>query len=147
MKQNKGITLISLIITIIAMTIVVSTLAIITNSFYRNINYVEENSKYIGEYNKFNAYFIEDIKKNMDVQEITDNKIVLDDGTVYTYVGESDNSLYRNKVKICSNIVSCKFTKSTITVSSVQKNIITVEMTLKDSKNFETKNDYVMKYW
>ena len=39
----------------------------------------------------------EDVKNNADVYTIEDNKIVFEDGTIYTY---TDNDIYRNKIKI-----------------------------------------------
>lgn len=147
MKNQKGITLISLIIYIIVLTIVIATLSIISNFFYSNIDYIKENSKYISEYNKFNMYFIEDVKNNNNTYEVTENQVIFEDGTVYTYKPNSDNSIYRNKVKICKNIAYCKFSKSETITKNTTKNIIQVHMVIKGSNLFETKNEYVLKYW
>lgn len=147
MKSEKGITLITLIITIIAMCIVVSILSVVSNLFFSNTKYLTENSKNMSEYNKFAMFFIEDCKKNEDIYEITDNKITFADGTVYTYSGSSDKSIYRNKVKICTTIGYCKFSKSEKTINNTTKKIINVHMIVEGTKYFEADNNYVLKYW
>lgn len=147
MKNERGITLISLIIYIVVMCIVVATLAIISDLFYANTDYIKENSKYVSEYNKFNMYFIEDVKNNKDIYQITDDQIIFEDGTIYTYKGDTDSSIYRNKVKICSNIAYCKFSKTEPIINSITKKVINVHMVIKGSNLFETTNDYVLRYW
>ena len=147
MKNEKGITLISLIIYMIVMCIVIATLAMISDSFYTNTNYIKESSKYVSEYNKFNMYFIEDVKNNKDTYKVTNNEIIFNDGTVYTYKADTDKSIYRGKVKICTNILFCNFTKTQVEVNGITKNIIQVHMVIDGAKNFETINEYVLKYW
>lgn len=147
MKSEKGITLISLIIYMIVMCLVVSMLAIFSDLFYSNTNYLKENSKYMSEYNKFNMYFIEDIKNNKNLLTIENNKIEFEDGTVYNYKSDSDYSIYRNKVKICTNIAYCKFTQTEETINNTTKKIINVYMIINGTSLFETNNQYVLKYW
>jgi len=146
-KSEKGITLMTLIVYMIVLCVVVSMLSIISNFFFANSKYITENSKYIAEYNKFNMYFIEDVKNNQDTYQITANEIIFKDGTIYTYKGDKDNSIYRNKVKICRNIAYCNFSKSIVTVNEVEKKLINVHMMISGSKMFETSNQYVLKYW
>lgn len=147
MKSEKGITLMVLIIYVIVLCLVIATLATVSSFFYSNTNYIVENSKSISEYNKFNMYFIEDVKNNKDIDEITEDRIVFNDGTIYTYKMSPDNSIYRNKVKICSDIVYCSFSNSTITTNEVEKKLIQVSMIIKGAKLFETNNEYVLRYW
>lgn len=150
MKASKGITLISLIMYIIGLCITLGILSVVTNMFYKNTDYLINNSKNVSEYNKFAMYFIEDVKKNKTAQ-ITENKdgkeIIFEDGTTYTYVTNSDFSIYRNKVKICNRIGFCKFTKREETVNDVKKTIINVHIAIKANGIFETTNDFVLKYW
>ena len=54
MKNQKGVTLITLIVYIIVLTIVISILSMISQSFFNNIKYVTERGKYVSEFNKFN---------------------------------------------------------------------------------------------
>lgn len=147
MKQEKGITLISLIIYIILLTLVISMLSVVSNMFYLNRQYIIETGEYISEFNKFNMYFIEDVKNNKDIYKISENEIIFEDGTKYTYISGTDNGIYRNKVKICSNIEKCVFSKEDKVEEKITKKIINVEMSIESSKSFETSNEYVLKYW
>ncbi len=147
MKSEKGITLITLIVSIIVLIIAVSILTTVSNFFFYNKKYLSENSKNIGEYNKFAMYFIEDCKKNKDTYEVSDDKVIFNDGTIYTYGGAEDKSIYRNKVKICKEIEYCKFSKSEETTNNVTKKIINVNIIIKGIKNFVAENQFVLKYW
>ena len=145
MKSQKGITLTSLILYIVVLLVVISTLSVVSTYFYSNTSYITDTGKYIAEFNKFNMYFIEDVKNNSNIYSITDNKIIFEDGTIYTY---SDASIYRNKVQICKNINSCNFSKFEETDSNnFTKQIVNVKMKIKGSQVFETENNYVLKYW
>ncbi len=147
MKQEKGITLTSLIIYMILLTFAISMLAVISDMFFSNTKYITESGKYISEFNKFNMYFIEDVKNNNNTYEVTNHQIIFEDGTIYTYYEAPDNSIYRNKVKICNNIAYCKFTKTEQKQNNITKNLIQVQMAIKSSKLFEVKNEYVLRYW
>lgn len=147
MKKESGITLISLILYIVLICIAIATLGIISDLFYSNVGYIKENSKNVSEYNKFNMYFIEDVKNNKTTYSVTDDQIIFEDGTVYTYKADTDNSIYRNKVKICTNIAYCNFSESKTLINDITKNIIQVKMAIKGSNLFETTNEYVLRYW
>ena len=100
----------------------------------------------MADYNKFNAFFLEDVKNNTTVK-IEEEEIVFGNGNVYTYKkldsnGEPDNSIYRNKVKICEKVVSCKFER--VSEITSKKTIIRVNMQI---DKFNTSNRYVLKYW
>lgn len=176
MKSEKGITLISIIVYIIGIMIVISILAGISNFFFQNENYLLDKSKYISEYNKFNMYFLEDVKNNRtakiepiyqkdsnnsETNVVAGARIILADGTVYTYrkitdkaadgTEENDYGIYRNRAKICSGIEECTFkivpdanNKDITTGPYKGKRIITVEMTIDE---FTTSNNYVLRYW
>ena len=145
MKNQKGITLVSLVIYIIVLMIVLSILSVISKMFFNNLNYVTDMGKYISEFNKFNMYFIDDVKKNSDILKINkDNtQIIFQDGTIYTFV---DNSIYRNNIKICKNILSCNFQEKEEFINNINKKIIKVTMNIY-GLNIPTSNDYVLKYW
>ncbi len=149
MKSEKGITLTTLVIYMIVMILVISILSIISNFFYANKGYILDSSKNISEYNKFNMFFIEDVKNNKSAEVYEEeNKIVFADGTVYSYV-HGDTGIYRNKVKICNNIELCNFKKITETTenTNTEKQILKVRMVINGAKIFETENSYVLKYW
>jgi len=144
-KSEKGITLTSLILYIILIIVVISILSFVSKYFYSNTSYITDMGKYAAEFNKFNMYFIEDIKNNTNIYSIEDAKIVFEDGTIYTY---SNGSIYRNKVQICRNIYNCVFSKTEQTDgNNFTKQIVNVKFKVEGSENFETENDYVLKYW
>ena len=125
--------------------IVIGILANISKNFYSNTEYIKDLGKYTAEYNKFNMYFIEDVKNNKNLYSSEPNKIVFEDGTIYTY---AQNSIYRNKVEICNKIDNCVFEqKEEIDKNNFTKKIINVKLQIKGSKQFVTENDYVLKYW
>ncbi len=149
MKSEKGVTLMILVVYLVAITIIMSILAIVSDNFFANSKYITEQGKYISEFNKFNMYFIADVKNNQATQSVTDTEIVFEDGTVYTYKPSPDNGIYRNKVKICSHVLLCQFIKTTSydPTTLLQKEVITVITTLQGSKNYTSATDYVLKYW
>lgn len=145
MRSEKGITLTYLIIYIILLILVVSTLSIVSTHFYSNTKYLMDNGKYVSEFDKFNMYFIEDVKNNKETYSVDTNKIVFEDGTVYTY---SEKSIYRNKVELCRNIENCIFSKlEEIDDNNFTKKIINVKLSIAGENKFETEINYVLKYW
>ena len=130
----------------VVIVIVLAILAVVSDMFFYNTKYLTDRSRYMAEYNKFNMYFVGDVKNNRYAQ-VRENQITFEDGTVYTYKSGADSGIYRNKVKICSGISYCYFSKSTITVNNVEKYIIRVHMLIEDTDVFETINEYVLKYW
>lgn len=145
MRSEKGITLTYLIIYIILLILVVSTLSIVSTHFYSNTKYLMDNGKYVSEFDKFNMYFIEDVKNNKETYSVDTNKIVFEDGTVYTY---SEKSIYRNKVELCRNIENCTFSKLEETDdNNFTKKIINVKLSIAGENKLETEINYVLKYW
>lgn len=147
MKSEKGITLISLILYIILLVVVVSMLSVMSNLFFSNTRFITNNSKYVSEFNKFNMYFIEDVKNNKDIYKITTNEIIFADGTIYTYNQNPDSGIYRNKVKICNNIEFCEFTSREEKINNINKKIINVKLQISGSRVFVSDNEYVLRYW
>ena len=145
MRSEKGVTLISLIIYIILLVLVLSILSIVSQYFFGNLNRITDMGKYLSGFNKFNMYFIEDIKNNTEVYSASNNEIIFKDGTTYTF---ENHDIYRNKVKICENIYNVTFSKKDEEDSnSFTKKIVTVEMSIKSSEVFDVQHDYVLKYW
>lgn len=132
MKNEKGITLISLTIYIIAMLIIISIISVISGYFYKNIAYSSQNVDPMVEYTKFNSFFTEEVNiLGLEVLECNtqiDNNgnktsyIVFNNNTQYTYISEN-KGIYKNKAKISRNIDNCEFKleqnngKDTITVN------------------------------
>ena len=68
MKNNRGITLTSLIIYVIGMVIVVSLIATLTTFFYKNVN-VDNISKDTTQYTKFSNLFLKEINKKDNLRK------------------------------------------------------------------------------
>lgn len=116
MKNDKGVTMISLITYIIGFTIIIALIANLTTYFYKNINVSDINSD-TTQYTKFSSIFLEEINnKNNTViacKPITDgvSYIIFSSGNQYTF-DENSKSIYKNRVKICNNVDICDFSYS-----------------------------------
>lgn len=116
MKNNKGITLTSLIIYVIGMTIMVATIATLTSFFYKNIDIGDINND-TTQYTKFSSIFSEETNKDnnsvIDCKSLTDgvSYIIFSSGNQYTF-NENSSSIYKNNVKICENVEICDFSYS-----------------------------------
>ncbi len=144
MKSEKGITLTSLVIYICVATIVISSVALISSYFFSNVTSIKSQSTYAVEYNKFNMFFLQDVKTN-STANVTSSKIVFADNTEYEY---KQNAIYRNNTKIANNVKSATFTASTYEVDSITKNLITVNLDIgTGSKSYQKEIEYVLKYW
>ena len=104
------------------------------------------------EFNKFNMYFIEDVKNNKQVlvQNLADDndrefvQIVFADGDAYTYT-IGDDAIYKNNQKIASDILDFKaegFRKDDKMYVE-----ISVRIGTDDETNYTKTSDYVLKYW
>ena len=113
MKNNKGITMISLITYIIGLTIVLALIATLTSFFFKNINAKDVNSD-TTQYTKFSSLFLEEInnKNNsvIDCKSLTNgvSYIIFSSGNQYTFNANS-KCIYKNKIKICENVETCDF--------------------------------------
>lgn len=116
MKNNKGITLTSLIIYIIGMTIVVATIATLTSFFRKNIN-VDKITTDTTQYTKFSSIFLDEINnKNNTIIECKTTRednyktsyIIFSSGNQYTFM-EKNNAIYKNNLKICEQVNDCNF--------------------------------------
>lgn len=117
MKNNKGITLISLIVYVIAMTIVVSIISTITSFFYKNINVEDIETDTTTQFTKFSSIFTNEINMEnnivIDYKTYTENDskisyIIFSSGNQYTFKAEN-KAVYKNNIKICENIDDCDF--------------------------------------
>lgn len=108
MKDQKGITLISVIIYILAMIIVVAVVANITRYFYSNVSTITDGVDDSYVFTAFNSYFSEDINIYGNNVEKCDGKSIkfTHNSNTYTF---ADNSIYFNNIKICKDVKSCTF--------------------------------------
>lgn len=102
MKNNKGITLVSLLLYVCVMSIVLSTISLITAEFYNNTEDIQENVQEIIEFNKFNSYFLKEIKtKNNKIDTVGNDYILFTTGNFFKIDGEI---IYFNDVKVCEKV-------------------------------------------
>lgn len=144
-KNEKGITMTSLVVYMFILVIVIGILTTISTFFYTNIGEVVDAPKYVYEFNKFIMFFGVDIK-NYNNAVVTENSIQFTDGPTYIY---QNNAIYRDNVLIAKDIITCKFALTQYTVSEINKNIINVDIQIgKNQEDCMSKNiDFTLKYW
>lgn len=146
MKSQKGVTLVALVIYVIVFTIVISILALISSFFFSNVNLVKDQANYAPEFNKFNMFFIQDVKNNTDVT-VSGNTVTFADGTKYDF-NLDQKAIYRNGKAIAKNVQVAVFKASTETIRNTTKNIVNVSIAIGNTGSLFTKEiDYVLKYW
>lgn len=107
MKKEKGITLVSLVVYIIVMVIIIAAMTTIIANFYQNTEAVQGNVQEIVEFNKFNSYFLKEVKtKNNKVDRVDLNYILFSSGNSFSI---SNNGIYYNNIKICDNVQNIEF--------------------------------------
>ena len=150
MNKEKGITLTSLVLYMLVFITILGLLAALSGYIYSNVDNVSSGKVTSEEFNKFNLYFIKDVKQysNATVTSDTDVTISFGSDVKYTYKN-SDRAIYRNKVKIASNIANFTATLETDSTHNSKKVINVNIQTGKKSKGYDfSKNiKYVLKYW
>lgn len=145
LKEEKGITLTSLVIYIIVFVIIIAIMANISNYFYSNIEGIKDSPKYVAEFNKFSMFFIADVKRNTEIVTISEDSLQFADGTKYEY---RDNSIYRNNEEISKYVKSFSFEKKPYVINSFSKTLINVSSTFGTDREQITRNiDFVLRYW
>ena len=142
MKENKGITLISLLVYVIVMIIVIGVMSSIINSFYENTDTIKADTEDIIEFNKFNTYFLKEIKKNNNsVDNIQDNYILFTSGNSFSLVNKK---IYYNNIEVCNGINEFKISLGK-NGDGQDNTIINISITLnnfKKSINYKIENIY-----
>lgn len=107
MKKENGITLTSLVLYVVVMIIVIGVMSQILNNFYNNTDYLRGNVEEIVEFNKFNNYFLKEIKLyNNKIESATETYILFKSGNSFSV---SNNIIYYNNIKICEGVQSVIF--------------------------------------
>ena len=117
MRNQRGITLMTLIIYVIGLTIILGIVTVITNFFYQNVLKMEDNSKTASQYSKFNIAFLEEVKTyGNKVERLDDegnsvlntekNYVKFTSGNTYIF---QDEKVYKNKIAIANNITDFSF--------------------------------------
>lgn len=145
MKNNKGITLMSLVIYLIVLTILIGTVSVFTRQFYSNLNDYVITGNTSENYVRFIAYITKDINsKQYQSLDVTSDRITFNfkDGSRHSYTYK-EQSIYftqigvsgaeEKKIKICPKVTSTVFSygdKRLETVISVDdilyKNVFTI---------------------
>ena len=138
MKSEHGITIMSLIIYVIAMMLVIGIIATINSFFYTNVMNLEDESSNIAELNKFNMYFLEEVKNsNNNIITAKDKSITFSTGNTFLF---QDNAIYLNNIRICDGIKN-------FSISIEEKNkkqIINVLLTIGENLEYTKTTKYVM---
>lgn len=102
MNNQKGVTLVSLVLYVIVMLIVLGVLSSILNNFYKNNGDMEESTEEILRFNKFNTYFLKEVKtKDNKVDNINNNYILFKSGNSFSL---SNGIIYYNDIAICKDV-------------------------------------------
>jgi len=112
MRDNRGITLVTLIAYIILGMIVISMLTVLSIHFRDNLNDMTEFTSKDVEYDKLNLQLLKETKtKNnyIDTLLSTSSKVVFTKGNTYTYVSADKTIYLNNNIKVAEDISSCTF--------------------------------------
>lgn len=113
MKNNKGITLTSLVIYIVVVIVVAATVIRITTYYKNNIEEIADVS-FETEFKKINLYLLTESKTiGNEIEEIEQGKkITFTNGNVYEY-NSASKTIYMNNIKICTDVEKCTFSQKT----------------------------------
>lgn len=144
MKSQKGITMASLGVYIVVSIIVVATLATIMANYKNSIKTMDNDAEYSSEYNKFNLYFLEEVKKpenssmeranSIETVDNDYNSIKFKTGNEFMYKIKEE-ILYLNKstgekIKLIKNVKKCTFEFNDTDHEANGKNVIRVNIQL-----------------
>ncbi len=160
MKSQNGITLTSLAIYISLIFVILAMLATITANMQSGIKKIGKDGDEIAEINKFNIFFLQEIKKTgIEIidEETNSNQVSFSTGKTFLFNSNKNCIQLKNKdnttIDIAKNIRSCVFSNSTvsgkdiITVSIIPKNFnktISIEFVLNPEEiEYEDEEKYV----
>lgn len=115
MKNEKGITLTSLIVYVAVMIIVLVILSSIITNFYSNTESTYANVKDAVEFNKFNIYFLKEVKlydNAVDTINLENDTpyILFNSGNAFIF---DNNKIYYNNIEICDRVENASFAYGT----------------------------------
>ena len=139
MKSQKAITLTSLVIYITIVLIIVGILAVITGSLQGNIKEIYAEGTNNAEIDKFNVYFLKEVKKQGNtITTVSNNEILFTTGNKYTF-NSTHKCIYLNdNIKISDSIEKCMFS------SRLENGKTVVTVTIKAANGEEKTSEYVL---
>ena len=141
MRKQNGITLVALVLYIILMIIILGIMTLVTNEFYKNTDTVQGNVQEVIEFNKFNNYFLKEIKTNNKVDKVSNNYILFSSGNSFSI---SNESIYYNNIKVCEGVKNLEITLGK-NGDGVDRTIINVTLTFENfskSISYKIENIY-----
>lgn len=137
MKKNNGVTLVSLVVYIVVMSIVIAIMSAIISNFYKNTTIVQGSVEEIIKFNKFNTYFLKEVKSGDNgIDTISENYILFSSGNSFSI---SNNIIYYNDIPVCDKVDT--FTFETIENDLELEKRTIIKITLKIG-NFEKTINY-----
>lgn len=156
MKNNKGITITSLVVYIAIVIVVTATIIRITTHFRTNLSDVADVS-FETEFQKINLYLLTESKTiGNNIEEIEQgNKIIFTNGNKYEYNSEEQAIYLNDSIKICNNVQTCTFEQKiadngktmivlTIKINDVEKSVSYVIVD-KNEENLVNESNYIFK--
>lgn len=130
MKNNKGITLVSLVIYIALVFVVTAVVIRITTYFSGNIKDIS-NVNFETEFNKLNLYLITEAKTTgNEILEIANgSQITFSNGNKYTYNEENQTVYLNDTIKICEDVENCSFEQK---IAQNGKSILLLTITINE---------------
>ena len=126
MKNQNGITLMSLVIYIIVFIIVVGIMGTIINRFYNNNYTLEEHTQELIEFNNFNTYFLKEIKKiDNKIDKVEDTYILFSSGNSFSYNNEK---IYYNNIPISEGVKEMNINYLIENDIEIREDVICVEL-------------------
>lgn len=146
-KSNKGITLLALTVYIAVILIIIGLMASLRGFFFNNVSILQNSARYADSFDNFNSNFVKDVKSSKHAV-IDGNTIIFDNGAVYNY-NQDDKGVYRNKIKIATNVNEFSATNKTIIVKGTTKELVVIKIGIGDSQDmtFYKNISYTLKYW
>lgn len=158
-RNDKGITLVTVVIYVISLIIAIGILATVTTYFYSNFRDMNDYTDDIAEFDKFNLYFLEEVKRTgNEIKEISLGRTSIEftSGNKYNYnSGDKVISLINSSgnVKIAEKIESCTFEsyeedskiiiKVDITIGSEQRIVEYVLGYGNKYANYQSESNYI----
>lgn len=157
MKNNKGITLTSLVVYIAIVIVVAAVIIRVTTHYQTNLSNVADVS-FESEFQKINLYILTESKTvGNGIKEIAENgeEITFNSENKFTYNAEDEAIYLNSNIKICDNVQKCAFEQEiadngktmillTIKINDVEKSASYV-LIGKNEGNSINEDDYTFK--